>query len=83
MARKKKEFPPAKERFISFRVTEELYGIIESEASLAKMSVSEYCRNLAAHKKIVIKNVKDLSIFTGERHRYFGKIGKSACFHAI
>lgn len=55
MARKKKEFPPVKERFIGFRVTEELYEIIENEASLAKMSVSEYCRNLATHKKIVMK----------------------------
>lgn len=55
MARKKKEFPPVKERFIGFRVTEELYEIIENEASLSKMSVSEYCRNLATHKKIVLK----------------------------
>lgn len=55
MARKKKEFPPVKERFIGFRVTGELYEIIENEASHAKMSVSEYCRNLATHKKIVMK----------------------------
>lgn len=55
MARKKKEFPPVKERFIGFRVTEDLYEIIENEAALAKMSVSEYCRNLATHKKIVMK----------------------------
>ena len=33
MARKKKEFPPVKERFIGFRVTEDLYEIIENEAA--------------------------------------------------
>ncbi len=55
MARKKKEFPPVKERFIGFRVTEELYGIIENEAAQAKMSVSEYCRSLAINKRIILK----------------------------
>ena len=55
MARKKKEFPPVKERFIGFRVTDELYGIIETEASQAKMSVSEYCRTLATNKRVTIR----------------------------
>lgn len=55
MARKKKEFPPVKERFIGFRVTDELYGIIETEASQAKMSVSEYCRTLATNKSVTIR----------------------------
>ena len=55
MARKKKEFPPVKERFIGFRVTDELYGIIETEASQAKMSVSEYCRTLATNKRVAIR----------------------------
>lgn len=55
MARKKKEFPPVKERFIGFRVTDELYGIIETEASQAKTSVSEYCRTLATNKRVTIR----------------------------
>ena len=55
MARKKKEFPPVKERFIGFRVTEDLYQIIETEASQAKMSVSEYCRSVATNKRIILK----------------------------
>lgn len=55
MARKKKEFPPVKERFIGFRVTEDLYQVIETEASQAKMSVSEYCRSVATNKRIVLK----------------------------
>lgn len=58
MARKKKEFPPVKERFIGFRVTEELYAIIEAEASQAKMSMSEYCRYLATNKRIILKKEK-------------------------
>ena len=55
MARKKKEFPPVKERFIGFRVTEDLYKVIETEASEAKMSVSEYCRSVATNKRIILK----------------------------
>lgn len=55
MARKKKEFPPVKERFIGFRVTEYLYQVIETEATQAKMSVSEYCRSVATNKRIIIK----------------------------
>ena len=55
MARKKKEFPPVKERFIGFRVTEDLYQVIETEASQAKMSVSEYCRSVATNKRIILK----------------------------
>ena len=55
MARKKKEFPPVKERFIGFRVTEDLYPVIETEASQAKMSVSEYCRSVATNKRIILK----------------------------
>lgn len=58
MARKKKEFPPVKERFIGFRVTEDLYEVIENEASQAKMSVSEYCRYLVANKRIILKKEK-------------------------
>ena len=55
MARKKKVFPPVKERFIGFRVTEDLYKVIENEASQAKMSVSEYCRSVATNKRIILK----------------------------
>ena len=55
MARKKKEFPPIKERFIGFRVTEDLYKVIETEAFQAKMSVSEYCRSVATNKRIILK----------------------------
>lgn len=58
MARKKKEFPPVKERFIGFRVTEDLYQVIETEASQAKMSVSEYCRSVATNKRIILKKEK-------------------------
>ena len=58
MARKKKEFPPVKERCIGFRVTEDLYQVIETEASQAKMSVSEYCRTVATNKRIIIKKEK-------------------------
>ena len=54
MPRKKKDFPPKKEHFIGFRLTDELYGVISQEAKNAKLSVSEYCRKLATEHKVTI-----------------------------
>ena len=52
MARKKKELPPPKEHFIGFRLTEDLYQVIATDAANAHLSVSEYCRQLALNRKI-------------------------------
>ena len=55
MARPKKETPPAKERFIHVRVSEELYEVISKEAAEAHLSVSAYLRKLATDKRITLK----------------------------
>lgn len=55
MARKKKTFPPTKEHFIGFRLTEDLYSVIADEADKAKISVSEYCRKVCTDKKLIIR----------------------------
>ena len=52
MARKKKELPPPKEHFIGFRLTDDLYQVIATDAANAHLSVSEYCRQLALNRKI-------------------------------
>ena len=55
MARRKKTYPPTKEKRIIFRVTDNLYDVIAAEADKAKLSVSEYCRKVCTDKKIVIR----------------------------
>jgi hypothetical protein len=42
MARKKKNEPPIRSRVINFRVTQELYEVIEKDASAARMSMSAH-----------------------------------------
>lgn len=55
MGRKQKTISSSKERFIGFRVTNELYEVIATEATLANLSISEYCRTLALNKKVIMK----------------------------
>lgn len=52
MARPKKQFPPVREKFIGFRVTEDLYETLARDTASANLSISEYCRRLIAGKKI-------------------------------
>ena len=54
MSGKKKEYPPKKDRFIGFKVTQELYEVIAKEAADAQLSVSEYCRTLATDHKVTL-----------------------------
>lgn len=74
MPRPKKEFPPKKEKFIGFKVTEELYDVISKEATEAKMSVSEYCRKLATDHKITIH--QETVFDSSELLRALGDMGK-------
>lgn len=52
MARPRKKLPPAKEHFIGFRLTDELYQVIAADAESTRLSVSEYCRQLATNRTI-------------------------------
>lgn len=74
MPRPKKEFPPKKEKFIGFKVTEELYNVISKEAANAKMSVSEYCRNLATDHKITVH--QETVFDSSELLKVLGDMGK-------
>ena len=47
--RKKKDLPPAKERFVGLRFTEEQYSVLEHNAKAAQLSVSEYIRRSIIH----------------------------------
>lgn len=45
MSRKKKETPPAKGHRINLRITEELYNVLQNEASASNLTLSNYIRN--------------------------------------
>lgn len=50
--RKKKDIPPAKDRFVGLRFTEEQYYVLEHNARQARLSVSEYIRRAVLGQKI-------------------------------
>lgn len=52
--RKKKDLPPAKDRFVGLRFTEEQYAVLERNAKNAQMSVSEYIRRSVTSQKIPV-----------------------------
>lgn len=55
MGRKKKEFPPSKEMNFHFRMTKELYEVLQTEAASADMTLSDYVRKLLTSRKPIIK----------------------------
>ena len=50
--RRKKDIPPAKDRFVGLRFTEEQYSVLEHNARQARLSVSEYIRRAVLKQKI-------------------------------
>lgn len=52
--RKKKNMPPAKERRITIRLTEDQYSVLKKECRSSQLSVSEYIRRLLLNRKIPI-----------------------------
>lgn len=60
MARPKKTVPPKKSHFVGIRLTDDLYDVVSNEATSAKISLSEYFRNLALNHKI---NVYEEKVF--------------------
>ena len=71
MARPKKSIPPAKNREIKIRFTEELYNVLTNEALAARIPRTEYIRQLILDHHPVIKQevvfdcTKVLEIFRG------------------
>ena len=55
MGRKKKEFPPSKEVNFHFRMTKELYEVLQTETVSADMTLSDYVRKLLTSRKPIIK----------------------------
>lgn len=74
MGRKKKIVPPAKEHVIAFRVTDDLYTAISTDANKAHLSVSEYCRQMATNRKITIH--EEIVFDSKELLEVLGDMGK-------
>ena len=74
MGRKKKEMPPNKDHVIAFRVTDDLYAAIASDAAKAHLSVSEYCRQMATGRKITIH--EEIVFDSSELLSILGDMGK-------
>ena len=55
MGRKKKEFSPSKEVNFHFRMTKELYKVLQTEAASVDMTLSDYVRKLLTSRKPIIK----------------------------
>lgn len=51
--RKKRKLIPIREKQIHFRVTQEMFDLICTDAQKAGMSISVYCRNAVLNRKIV------------------------------
>lgn len=51
--RKKKKLIPIREKQIHFRVTQEMFDLICTDAEKAGMSISVYCRNAVLNRRIV------------------------------
>ena len=55
MSKKKKEFPPSKEVNFHFRMTKELYEVLQTEVASVDMTLSDYVRKLLTSRKPIIK----------------------------
>lgn len=52
--RKKKDIPPAKTRIVPLRFTEDQYSVLEHNAKVAQLSISEYIRRSVTGQKIPV-----------------------------
>ena len=51
--RKKRKLIPIREKQIHFRVTQEMFVLICTDAEKAGMSISVYCRNAVLNRRIM------------------------------
>ena len=77
MPRKKKELPPAKEHFIGIRVTNDLYEVLQSEASAANISLSDYIRKLLTSRRPTIHRTTEIVYDDPELLKVFSNL--AAC----
>ena len=75
MGRKKKEFPPSKEVNFHFRMTKELYEVLQAEATSVDMTLSDYVRKLLTSRKPIIKKRIEIVFNDPEILQIFRNLG--------
>lgn len=75
MGRKKKEFPPSKEVNFHFRMTKELFEVLQTEAASADMTLSDYVRKLLTSRKPTIKKSIEVVFNDPEILQIFRNLG--------
>ena len=60
MPRKKKTMPPAKDHFIGLRVTNDLYEMLQTEASASNLTLSNYIRKLLTTRRPTIHRTTEV-----------------------
>ena len=60
MSGKKKDFPPSREHRINLRITEDLYQVLQGEASASSLSLSEYIRKILTTRHPTIKRTTEI-----------------------
>ena len=76
--RKKRKLIPIREKQIHFRVTQEMFDLICTDAQKAGMSISVYCRNAVLNRKIVQHPLvlHDDTALARELHHLLGEMDK-------
>lgn len=69
--RKKKTLPPAKERKVTIRLTEEQYEVVIGNAKLSQLSLSEYIRRC-----LLNQNIPEYNIIIHDEHEILEELHK-------
>lgn len=77
MSGKKKNLPPAKEHRLNLRITEELYQVLQNEASASDLSLSNYVRKLLTSRRPTIHRTTEIVYDNPELLKVFGNL--AAC----
>ena len=77
MSGKKKELPPAREHRLNLRITEELYQVLQNEASESNLSLSDYVRKLLTSRRPTIHRTTEIVYDDPELLKVFSNL--AAC----
>ncbi len=75
MGRNKKNFPPTKEVNFHFRMTQELYDVLQAEATASNLSLSDYVRKILTSRKPIIKRTTEIVFDSTELLQIFRNLG--------
>lgn len=77
MSGKKKKLPPAKEHRLNLRITEDLYQVLQNEATASNLSLSNYVRKLLTSRRPTIHRTTEIVYDNPELLKVFSNL--AAC----